>query len=59
MLEWLPSSHLRAIPRVVERVDQVRPFILQGTFLFQPRPLEEEEARHATSSEIEDGKRSD
>lgn len=38
MSEWLPSSHLRAIPRVVERVDQVRSFILQETFLFQSLP---------------------
>lgn len=34
MSEWLPSSHLRAIPRVVERVGQVRSFILPGTLLF-------------------------
>lgn len=55
MSEWLPSSHLRAIPRVVDRVDQVRSFILQGTFLFQPPPSSEK-ARHDTTSEIEDEK---
>lgn len=56
MSEWLPSSHLRAIPRVVERVDQVRSFILQETFLFQSLPPSLKATRRGRACEIEDGK---